>query len=97
MIRKATTRPLLTVWYLNKKNLTSQPEAFSDEGFHRTAAPVGSLAVFYFGTERGGGAVKNITLYFARGWSLSLQKRCNLKEGTSNGLVLGLNLGAMNT
>ena len=45
----------------------------------------------------GGGAVKNITLYFARGWSLSLQKRCNLKKDTSNGLVLGLNLGAMNT
>ena len=26
-----------------KKRLTSQPEALSDEGFHGTAAPVGSV------------------------------------------------------
>ena len=37
----------------------SQPGALLDE----TAALVGSLAFFYFGTEEGGGAVKEITLY----------------------------------
>ena len=61
LIMKASCRQLLTVLYLNEKSLTSQPEALSDEGFHRTAAPVGSLAVFHFGTEQVGwrGQLKN--------------------------------------
>ena len=37
-----------------KKGLTSQPEALSDEGFHGTAALVGSLAIFSFSTEQEG-------------------------------------------
>ena len=33
------------------KKLTRQPEDLSEEGFHKTAAPVGSLAFFHFGCE----------------------------------------------
>ena len=39
--------------------------ALSDEGFHETETPVGSLAFFHFGTELGGGGQKKITLYKA--------------------------------
>ena len=39
-----------------KKRLTSQPEALSDEGYHETTPPVGSLAFFHLGTEQGGPA-----------------------------------------
>ena len=35
------------------KKATSQTEALSDEGSHGTAALVGSLAFFHFGTEQG--------------------------------------------
>ena len=38
--------------------------SLSDEGFHRTAAPVGLLALFHFGTEQGGGVVKNHHVQF---------------------------------
>ena len=41
----------------------SQPEALSDEGFHETAAQVGSLASFHFGTEQGGRAEVMLTKY----------------------------------
>ena len=44
------------VQYQNEKWRTSQPEALSDEGFHATAASVGSLVCFHFSTEK-------ITLY----------------------------------
>ena len=37
------------------KKLTRQPEDLPEEGFHGTAAPVGSLAFFHIGTEQGGG------------------------------------------
>ena len=37
---------------MKKANETSQEEALSDEGFHGTAASVGSLACFHFGTEK---------------------------------------------
>ena len=37
----------------NEKGPTSQPEDLLDERFHWTAALVGSLAFFYFGTEHG--------------------------------------------
>ena len=43
----------LTVQYQNEKRLTSQPEALSDEGYHRTTAPVGSLAFFISVMNRG--------------------------------------------
>ena len=33
------------------KKLTRRPEDLSEEGFHGTAAPVGSLAFFHFGCE----------------------------------------------
>ena len=35
-----------------KKGLTSQPEALSDEGFHGTAALVGSLPFFILALNR---------------------------------------------
>ena len=50
------------------KRPTNQPEAFLAEGFHGTAARVGTLEFFYFGTERGG-AVKEspcICIYCVR-------------------------------
>ena len=43
------------VQYQNEKRLTRQPEDLPEEGFHGTAAPVGSLAFFHIGTEQGGG------------------------------------------
>ena len=43
------------VQYQNDKTPRSQPEALLDVGFHGTAALVGSLALFYFGAEQGGG------------------------------------------
>ena len=49
-----------------KKGLTSQPEALSDEGFHGTAAPVGSLAIFSFSTEQGGPVEKSPCILTAR-------------------------------
>ena len=48
LIMKASCRQLLTVWHLNEKSLTSQPEALSDEGFNGTAGWVGSVAFFSF-------------------------------------------------
>ena len=37
----------------------SQPEALLDERFHGRAALVGSMVLFYFGTEQGGGQLKD--------------------------------------
>ena len=37
-----------------KKAIMSKPEALSDEWLHGTAALVGFLAFFNFGTEQGG-------------------------------------------
>ena len=44
----------LLLLYQNEKIPWSQPETLLDEGFHGTAALVGSLAFFYFGTEEEG-------------------------------------------
>ena len=38
-----------------KRSPRSQPEALLDERFHGRAALVGSMVLFYFGTEQGQG------------------------------------------
>ena len=45
-----------------QKGPMRQPEALLDEGFHGTAALVGSIAFLYFATKQWG-SVKRITLF----------------------------------